>query len=165
MPEKVGSAGPCCPPLPTGRMDPFSDTLQRLREAFRSGRTRPAEFRAAQLKGLGRFLQDHKKLLQEALAQDLHKVKGRELAVSPVHPCLFNRPFPGRQCIQALYNIHSIKPGRRFQLLSHVTDGDTEAGGGCITCPRYHSQEVAELELKPRSPGPGPVLLSTHCSS
>ncbi|KAF6333459.1 hypothetical protein mRhiFer1_008206 [Rhinolophus ferrumequinum] len=54
-------------------MDPFSDTLQRLREAFRSGRTRPAEFRAAQLKGLGRFLQDHKKLLQEALAQDLHK--------------------------------------------------------------------------------------------
>lgn len=57
-------------------MDAFTDTLQRLREAFRSGRTRPAEFRAAQLKGLGRFLQDQKKLLQEALAQDLRKVKG-----------------------------------------------------------------------------------------
>ncbi|XP_008145077.2 aldehyde dehydrogenase family 3 member B1 [Eptesicus fuscus] len=54
-------------------MDPFEDTLQRLREAFRLGRTQPAEFRAAQLKGLGRFLQDHKQLLQEALAQDLHK--------------------------------------------------------------------------------------------
>ncbi|KAK1335634.1 hypothetical protein QTO34_003426 [Cnephaeus nilssonii] len=54
-------------------MDPFEDTLQRLREAFRSGRTLPAEFRAAQLKGLGRFLQEHKQLLQEALAQDLHK--------------------------------------------------------------------------------------------
>ncbi|XP_015424440.1 PREDICTED: aldehyde dehydrogenase family 3 member B1 [Myotis davidii] len=54
-------------------MDPFEDTLQRLREAFRSGRTRPAEFRAAQLKGLGRFLQDNKQLLQEALAQDLRK--------------------------------------------------------------------------------------------
>ncbi|ELK24251.1 Aldehyde dehydrogenase family 3 member B1, partial [Myotis davidii] len=53
--------------------DPFEDTLQRLREAFRSGRTRPAEFRAAQLKGLGRFLQDNKQLLQEALAQDLRK--------------------------------------------------------------------------------------------
>ncbi|XP_016068921.1 PREDICTED: aldehyde dehydrogenase family 3 member B1-like isoform X3 [Miniopterus natalensis] len=54
-------------------MDPFEDTLQRLREAFSSGRTRPAEFRAAQLRGLGRFLQDNKQLLQEALAQDLHK--------------------------------------------------------------------------------------------
>ncbi|XP_005864398.1 PREDICTED: aldehyde dehydrogenase family 3 member B2-like [Myotis brandtii] len=54
-------------------MDPFEDTLQRLREAFSSGRTRPAEFRAAQLKGLGRFLQDNKQLLQEALAQDLRK--------------------------------------------------------------------------------------------
>ncbi|XP_042093563.2 aldehyde dehydrogenase family 3 member B1 isoform X2 [Ovis aries] len=55
------------------RMDPFVDTLQRLREAFVSGRTRPAEFRAAQLKGLSRFLQENKQLLQEALAQDLHK--------------------------------------------------------------------------------------------
>nr|KAF6438124.1 hypothetical protein HJG59_008781 [Molossus molossus] len=54
-------------------MDPFEDTLGRLREAFRSGRTRPAEFRAAQLRGLARFLQDNKKLLQEALAQDLRK--------------------------------------------------------------------------------------------
>lgn len=68
------SPSPRCLPPSTGRMDPFSDTLRRLREAFSSGRTRPAEFRAAQLKGLGRFLQDHKKLLQEALAQDLHKV-------------------------------------------------------------------------------------------
>ncbi|XP_070638483.1 aldehyde dehydrogenase family 3 member B1 isoform X2 [Bos indicus] len=54
-------------------MDPFADTLQRLREAFVSGRTRPAEFRDAQLKGLSRFLRENKQLLQEALAQDLHK--------------------------------------------------------------------------------------------
>lgn len=54
-------------------MDLFADTLQRLREAFDSGCTRPAEFRAAQLKGLSRFLQENKQLLQEALAQDLHK--------------------------------------------------------------------------------------------
>ena len=73
VPEKVGSPGPCSPFAPC-RMDPFEDTLQRLREAFRTGRTRPAEFRAAQLKGLGRFLQENKQLLQEALAQDLHKV-------------------------------------------------------------------------------------------
>lgn len=56
------------------RMDPFQDTLRRLREAFKSGRTWPAEFRAAQLQGLGRFLQENKQLLQDALAQDLHKV-------------------------------------------------------------------------------------------
>uniref|UniRef100_A0A8D2BNK1 Aldehyde dehydrogenase n=1 Tax=Sus scrofa TaxID=9823 RepID=A0A8D2BNK1_PIG len=54
-------------------MDPFADTLQRLQETFSSGRTRLAEFRATQLKGLGRFLQENKQLLQEALAQDLHK--------------------------------------------------------------------------------------------
>ncbi|KAM4846374.1 aldehyde dehydrogenase family 3 member B1 [Thomomys bottae] len=54
-------------------MEPLEDTLQRLREAFHAGRTRPAEFRAAQLRALGRFLQDHKQQLQEALAQDLHK--------------------------------------------------------------------------------------------
>ncbi|XP_057173429.1 aldehyde dehydrogenase family 3 member B2 isoform X2 [Ursus arctos] len=54
-------------------MDPFADTLRRLREAFSSGRTRPAEFRAAQLKALRRFLQENKQLLQEALVQDLHK--------------------------------------------------------------------------------------------
>ncbi|KAK2499902.1 hypothetical protein MC885_017992 [Smutsia gigantea] len=62
------------PPLPPpSRMDPFADTLQRLRETFSTGRTRPAEFRAAQLRGLDRFLQDNRQLLQEALAQDLGK--------------------------------------------------------------------------------------------
>ncbi|XP_040826694.1 aldehyde dehydrogenase family 3 member B2-like isoform X4 [Ochotona curzoniae] len=54
-------------------MDPFEDTLRRLREAFGAGRTRPAEFRTEQLQALSRFLQDNKKLLQDALAQDLHK--------------------------------------------------------------------------------------------
>ncbi|KAK2100022.1 60S ribosomal protein L19 [Saguinus oedipus] len=54
-------------------MDPFEDTLRQLRETFHAGHTRPAEFRAAQLRGLGRFLQDNKQLLHDALAQDLHK--------------------------------------------------------------------------------------------
>ncbi|XP_024110947.2 aldehyde dehydrogenase family 3 member B2 [Pongo abelii] len=54
-------------------MDPFKDTLRRLQEAFNSGRTRPAEFRAVQLQGLGRFLQENKQLLHDVLAQDLHK--------------------------------------------------------------------------------------------
>uniref|UniRef100_A0A8C0AAP2 Aldehyde dehydrogenase n=1 Tax=Bos mutus grunniens TaxID=30521 RepID=A0A8C0AAP2_BOSMU len=60
----------------------LADTLQRLREAFVSGRTRPAEFRAAQLKGLSRFLRENKQLLQEALAQDLHKVGGEVSEIS-----------------------------------------------------------------------------------
>ncbi|XP_046500615.1 aldehyde dehydrogenase family 3 member B2-like isoform X2 [Equus quagga] len=55
------------------RMDSVGDTLQRLRESFSAGRTRPAEFRVTQLKGLGRFLRDNKQLLQEALARDLRK--------------------------------------------------------------------------------------------
>ena len=42
---EVGAPRPTLPP--PCRMDPFADTLQRLREAFSSGRTRPAEFRAA----------------------------------------------------------------------------------------------------------------------
>ncbi|KAM5248310.1 aldehyde dehydrogenase family 3 member B1 isoform 2-T2 [Ctenodactylus gundi] len=54
-------------------MDGAEDTLRRLREAFHSGRTRPAEFRAAQLRGLSRFLQDNQQLLRDALAQDLRK--------------------------------------------------------------------------------------------
>lgn len=56
------------------RMDSFEDKLQQLREAFNAGRTRSAEFRAAQLQGLSHFLRDNKQQLQEALAQDLHKV-------------------------------------------------------------------------------------------
>ncbi|XP_024605137.1 aldehyde dehydrogenase family 3 member B1-like [Neophocaena asiaeorientalis asiaeorientalis] len=61
-------------------MDRFADTLQRLREAFDSGCTRPAEFRAAQLKGLSRFLQENKQLLQEALVSSM---KGELKAVKP----------------------------------------------------------------------------------
>ncbi|XP_062053707.1 aldehyde dehydrogenase family 3 member B2 isoform X2 [Lepus europaeus] len=55
-------------------MEPLEDRLRRLREAFGTGRTRPAEFRAAQLRGLSRFLQENRELLQAALAQDLHKL-------------------------------------------------------------------------------------------
>ena len=99
-----------CPP--PSRMDPFADTLQRLREAFVSGRTRPAKFRAAQLKGLSLFLQENKQLLQEALAQDLYKVGGagvrgggqgwvRRAGVGARASCIpssvlwFSRVFPG----------------------------------------------------------------------
>ncbi|XP_032138516.1 aldehyde dehydrogenase family 3 member B2 isoform X1 [Sapajus apella] len=58
---------------PTLGTNPFEGTLRRLREAFHSGCTRPAEFRAEQLRALGRFLQENKQLLHDALVQDLHK--------------------------------------------------------------------------------------------
>ncbi|XP_076971060.1 aldehyde dehydrogenase family 3 member B2-like [Tamandua tetradactyla] len=54
-------------------MEPVADTLRRLREAFSAGRTQAAGFRASQLEGLSSFLQDNRQLLQDALAQDLHK--------------------------------------------------------------------------------------------
>ncbi|XP_039696589.1 aldehyde dehydrogenase family 3 member B1-like isoform X1 [Pteropus medius] len=72
VPRRWGSPGPRRAPTPC-RMDPFEDTLRRLREAFSSGLTRPAEFRAAQLKALGCFLRDNRQLLQQALEQDLRK--------------------------------------------------------------------------------------------
>lgn len=73
------------------RMDSFEDRLRQLREAFNTGRTRPAEFRAAQLQGLSRFLRDNKQQLQEALAQDLRKVRGagtvgEECVCPPIPP-------------------------------------------------------------------------------
>ncbi|KAK2100027.1 hypothetical protein P7K49_021375 [Saguinus oedipus] len=69
----MGSPGYAAHAAPSGRTDPFEDTLRRLREAFHSGCTRPATFRAEQLQALGRFLQENKQLLHDALAQDLHK--------------------------------------------------------------------------------------------
>ncbi|XP_023566445.1 aldehyde dehydrogenase family 3 member B3 isoform X2 [Octodon degus] len=60
-------------PEPMLGTEPFEDTVQRLREAFKSGRTRPAAFREEQLEALGRFLREKQELLYEALAQDLQK--------------------------------------------------------------------------------------------
>ncbi|XP_035316708.1 aldehyde dehydrogenase family 3 member B3 [Cricetulus griseus] len=59
---------------PEQGMDPFEEKLQRLREAFNTGKTKQAKFRAEQLRSLGRFLQDNKKQLHDALAGDLGKV-------------------------------------------------------------------------------------------
>uniref|UniRef100_A0A8B9CAF5 Aldehyde dehydrogenase domain-containing protein n=1 Tax=Anser brachyrhynchus TaxID=132585 RepID=A0A8B9CAF5_9AVES len=45
----------------------------RLRAAWLSGRTRPLEYRLAQLEALGRFLEEQKKDILEALALDMRK--------------------------------------------------------------------------------------------
>ena len=121
------------PPPPPGRMDPFADTLQRLREAFSSGRTRPVEFRATQLKGLGRFLQENKQLLQEALAQDLRKVggQGRSGRVpSSVRAYLADPSLACSPARQAFYSLTSANLGGRFDCSPHVTARETEAHGG-----------------------------------
>ncbi|CAO2584115.1 Aldehyde dehydrogenase family 3 member B3 [Lemmus lemmus] len=54
-------------------MDPFEEKLRRLKEAFNTGKTNSAKFRAEQLLSLGRFLQDNSKQLHDALAGDLSK--------------------------------------------------------------------------------------------
>lgn len=106
-------------------MDPYADTLRRLREAFSTGRTRPAEFRAAQLKGLRRFLQENKQLLQEALAQDLHKVGG---GVGGYWLC--PRCFPVYFTFSQQTMCDSVKSSKPVNHGSHVTEGETEVHGG-----------------------------------
>ena len=59
---------------PYFRTDPFEEKLQRLKEAFNTGKTKTAKFRAEQLQSLGRFLQDNSKQLHVALDGDLGKV-------------------------------------------------------------------------------------------
>ncbi|XP_072495440.1 aldehyde dehydrogenase family 3 member B1-like isoform X1 [Notamacropus eugenii] len=58
---------------PEPQVNPYADILTCLRDAFNSGRTRPAEFRVSQLCGLSRFLKENRKLLLDALTQDLNK--------------------------------------------------------------------------------------------
>ncbi|KAB1251327.1 Aldehyde dehydrogenase family 3 member B1, partial [Camelus dromedarius] len=53
---------------------PFTDTTAPAAGSLWLGEDAAGRFRAAQLKGLGRFLRENKQLLQEGLAQDLHKV-------------------------------------------------------------------------------------------
>jgi hypothetical protein len=90
-------------------MDPVEDTLRRLREAFNAGRTRPAEFRVEQLKGLSRFLQDNRQLLQDALAQDLHKVTNGE----------WGRSMPGAAMV--------VQLGQREQANCILQEGELKA--------------------------------------
>ncbi|XP_068922611.1 aldehyde dehydrogenase family 3 member B1-like [Petaurus breviceps papuanus] len=67
------SSGQQLKPEPEAQTNPYADTLKRLRDAFNSGRTQPAEFRVSQLRGLSRFLKENRKLLLDTLAQDLNK--------------------------------------------------------------------------------------------
>ncbi|XP_073468856.1 aldehyde dehydrogenase family 3 member B1-like [Aquarana catesbeiana] len=54
-------------------MASYSSTLERLRRSFSEGKTRPAEFRVAQLEALGRFVDEKKTELLQCLKKDLNK--------------------------------------------------------------------------------------------
>ena len=50
--------------------------MSSLRAAWLSGKTRPVEYRLAQLEALGRFLDEKKQDILEATASDMGKVRG-----------------------------------------------------------------------------------------
>ncbi|XP_030078499.1 aldehyde dehydrogenase family 3 member B1 [Microcaecilia unicolor] len=54
-------------------MSSYKETLDSLRTSFLSGKTRSEQFRISQLEALGRFLEENKKAILEALDKDLHK--------------------------------------------------------------------------------------------
>lgn len=58
-----------------GAMSKISDTVNRAREAFNSGKTRPLQFRIQQLEALRRMITEHQADIIAALAADLHKVR------------------------------------------------------------------------------------------
>ncbi|XP_062432638.1 aldehyde dehydrogenase family 3 member B1-like isoform X2 [Rhea pennata] len=55
-------------------MNPYAGLVSRLRAAWLSGKTRPMEYRVAQLEALGRFLDEKKQDILDALASDMRKV-------------------------------------------------------------------------------------------
>ncbi|NWW84798.1 AL3B1 dehydrogenase, partial [Rhynochetos jubatus] len=53
--------------------NPYAGLVSRLRAAWLSGKTRPVEYRVAQLEALGRFLDEKKQDILEATAMDMGK--------------------------------------------------------------------------------------------
>ncbi|NWZ13782.1 AL3B1 dehydrogenase, partial [Agelaius phoeniceus] len=53
--------------------NPFAGLVSHLRASWLSGKTRPMEYRVAQLEALGRFLDDKKQQIMDATASDLGK--------------------------------------------------------------------------------------------
>ncbi|KAM6134147.1 aldehyde dehydrogenase family 3 member B1-like [Phoenicopterus ruber ruber] len=61
-------------PLPRAPLEnPYAGLVSRLRAAWLSGKTRPMEYRVAQLEALGRFLDEKKQDILEATALDMGK--------------------------------------------------------------------------------------------
>lgn len=66
------------------RMSQQQKAVERARKAFRTGRTKPLEYRIAQLKNLQRLFVERQKEIADALKKDLNKVP-------PRHWCLQDR--------------------------------------------------------------------------
>lgn len=56
-------------------MSSISSVVNRAREAFNSGKTRPLQFRIQQLEALQRMINENMKSISGALASNLHKVR------------------------------------------------------------------------------------------
>uniref|UniRef100_A0A8D0GTN5 Aldehyde dehydrogenase n=1 Tax=Sphenodon punctatus TaxID=8508 RepID=A0A8D0GTN5_SPHPU len=54
-------------------MNPYTGRVSCLRASWLSGKTRTKEYRVSQLEALGRFLDEKKNVILDALAADLHK--------------------------------------------------------------------------------------------
>lgn len=75
-----GNAGGCAGAIPKGPVvcstvcgNPYAGLVSHLRAAWLSGKTRPLEYRLAQLEALGRFLEEKKQDILEATALDMGK--------------------------------------------------------------------------------------------
>ncbi|XP_052666607.1 LOW QUALITY PROTEIN: aldehyde dehydrogenase family 3 member B1-like [Harpia harpyja] len=67
-------------------MRPHAELVSRLRAAWLSGKTRPMEYRLAQLEALGRFLDEKKRDILQATAADMRKPPF-EVEVSELSMC------------------------------------------------------------------------------
>ncbi|KAF2984122.1 hypothetical protein EK904_010477 [Melospiza melodia maxima] len=68
-------------------MEKMQQVVGRARAAFRSGRSRPLEFRIQQLKALERMVQEKEKEILAALKADLNKVWVGEFLMSVHQLC------------------------------------------------------------------------------
>lgn len=53
----------------------LQDAFKKLKDAFRSGKTRDVEYRKDQLRELLRLMEENEDAIAEALAKDMHKVR------------------------------------------------------------------------------------------
>lgn len=91
--------------------------VQRVRDAFRSGRSRPLSFRLQQLEALRRMVQEREGDIVAAIAADLCKVSARRAGSRP--PSLAARPgerVPPELLLPFLLDFEFRKHWRLFYL-------------------------------------------------
>lgn len=105
-------------------MSKISDTVNRARDAFNSGKTRPLQFRIQQLEALRRMITEHQADIIAALAADLHKVQRRGGGGWDGG----RRPQKGtNRC-----NRHGDSVGRQLHAAQHFTEDCTDSQTLCV---------------------------------